>query len=115
MDTMVVANHTYMATVVTYFLKSNVLYVYFLGGLHKHFEECKCILEYMTKFPDQKECIFSNFIVLFLHVFKGLQYLHNRNIVHGDIKGLYNKIYIIIINMYSYLVYLFTISFLVYV
>ena len=65
---------------------------YFSGGLHKFFEEYKCILDYMTNFPDEKECIFSNYIILFLHVFKGLQYLHNRRIVHGDVKGIYSRI-----------------------
>ena len=65
---------------------------HFSGGLHKYFEEHKCILDYMTNFLDQKECIFSNYIVLILHMFKGLQYLHNRKIVHGDVKGLYNTI-----------------------
>ena len=45
----------------------------------------------MTNFPDQREDIFSNYIVLFLHVFKGLQYLHSKKIVHGDVKG-YNVV-----------------------
>ena len=63
---------------------------YFSGGLHKIFEEYKCILDYMTNFPNQKECSFSNYIILFLHEFKGLQYLHSKKIVHGDVNCLYD-------------------------
>jgi len=66
-----------------------VVYLYiciYVGGLHKQFEDYACILEYMKNFPDQQNCIFSNYTILFLHVFKGLDYLHIRGIVHGDVK-----------------------------
>ena len=33
------------------YIKSDAL---FSGGLNQHFKEHKCILEYMTNFPDQK-------------------------------------------------------------
>ena len=46
----------------------------------------------MTKFPDQMKCIFSNYTIVFLHVFKGLEYLHNKRIVHGDVKGFNSRI-----------------------
>ena len=79
------------------YIKSDAL---FSGGLNQHFKEHKYILEYMTNFPDQKKCIFGNYIVLFLHVFKGLQYLHSKKIVHGDVKGLYNGIKLLPVSMH---------------
>ena len=36
---------------------------------------------------DQQKCIFSNFIVMYSHVFTGLEYLHSKKIIHGDVKG----------------------------
>ena len=61
--------------------------ILFLGGLDKQFTEYECILDHMAVFEDQQKLIFSNYIVMFSHVFKGLQYLHNNGIIHGDIKG----------------------------
>ncbi|XP_065897013.1 uncharacterized protein [Dysidea avara] len=59
------------------------------GGLDEHFKkppEPDCIIKYMISFKDQEKCIFRNYKILFLHVFKGLQYLHSKGIVHGDVK-----------------------------
>ena len=58
-----------------------------LGGLHKQFKTHKCIVDYMVQFPEEEDMIFNNFLILFLHVFKGLEYLHEKGIVHGDVKG----------------------------
>ena len=59
-----------------------------LGGLHKQFKTHKCIIEHMYHYPDEEEIIFKNFLILFLHVFQGLEYLHEKEIVHGDVKGM---------------------------
>ena len=65
---------------------------FYLGGLDEHFKkppEPDCIIKYMISFKDQEKCIFRNYKILFLHVFKGLQYLHSKGIVHGDVKGIH--------------------------
>ena len=41
----------------------------------------------MHHYSDEEEIIFGNFLILFLHVFRGLEYLHSKEIVHGDVKG----------------------------
>ena len=41
----------------------------------------------MIVYPDEEENIFDNFLTLFLQVFKGLEYLHSKEIIHGDVKG----------------------------
>ena len=51
----------------------------------------------MVHYSIEEDTIFSNFLLLFLHVFKGLEYLHDEGIVHGDVKGMY---------MYAQLLYL---------
>ena len=58
-----------------------------LGGLNEQFSTHKSIKDYMIKYPDEEENIFDNFLTLFLQVFKGLEYLHGKEIVHGDVKG----------------------------
>ena len=78
----------YLVKVIQSYVHNNFL----SGGLNKLFEKQKCILEYMTTFSDLKECIFRNYTVMFLHVFKGLEYLHSRKIVHGDVKGFDNTV-----------------------
>ena len=41
----------------------------------------------MYEFQDEEKCILYNYTVIFLHVYKGLEYLHSKGIVHGDVKG----------------------------
>ena len=60
---------------------------YCLGGLDEQFGKLNCIMDHMIEYKDQQKYIFSNYIVMFSHVFKGLQYLHDNNIIHGDVKG----------------------------
>ena len=59
----------------------------FLEGLDEQFTKYKCILDHMVEFKDKQKYIFSNYIVMFSHVFTGLEYLHSKNIIHGDVKG----------------------------
>ena len=57
--------------------------------LRKQFTKEKhltCVLDYMTKYPDQEKFIFRNYTVLLRHIFKGLCYLKSKEIVHRDIK-----------------------------
>ena len=62
--------------------------IYCAGGLDEHFKKPDCVVQYMKAYKDQEKCILSNYKLLFLHVFKGLQYLHSKGIVHGDVKGI---------------------------
>ena len=63
--------------------------IFFVGGLHEQFSTspCRCVLDYMHEFKDEEKLIFYNYTVMFIHVYKGLQYLHSKGIVHGDVKG----------------------------
>ena len=63
------------------------LYMYFLGGLHKQFSSHDCVLAYMSHYKDKEKIVFRNYVIMFLHVLRGLQYLQSRGIVHRDIKG----------------------------
>ncbi|XP_065897018.1 uncharacterized protein [Dysidea avara] len=58
------------------------------GGLPNLFKKQNCVIKYMVNYPIlKKQCrIFSNYINMFIQVFKGLQYLHSNEIVHGDVK-----------------------------
>ena len=61
----------------------------YVGGLPNLFKKQNCVIKYMVNYPIlKKQCrIFSNYINMFIQVFKGLQYLHSNEIVHGDVKG----------------------------
>ena len=64
---------------------------YYVGGLHVQFkdENLSCILDYISKFSQQKNNIFRNYILICLHLLRGLQYLQKHGMVHRDIKGEY--------------------------
>ncbi|XP_065896972.1 uncharacterized protein [Dysidea avara] len=55
-------------------------------GLHKQFSSHDCVLAYMSHYKDKEKIVFRNYVIMFLHVLRGLQYLQSRGIVHRDIK-----------------------------
>jgi len=67
-----------------------ILYILFLcplGGLHKQFSSFDCVLDYMSNYKHKENLVFQNYVIIFLHVLRGLQFLQSRGIVNRDVKG----------------------------
>ena len=60
-----------------------------LGGLHVQLKNKNpsCILNYFLQYPEEMNDIFRNYIMVCLHLLRGLQYLQKYGIVHRDVKG----------------------------
>ena len=70
------------------------IYLY-IEGLDKQFKQetdCGSVLAFMAKYQGQKEYlyIFRNFLEIFHQVFNGLDYLRRQELVHRDVKGMYD-------------------------
>lgn len=72
--------------------KINYLFVISIEGLNEPFKRNhKSLLDYMSDTDlEHQKLYFRNFLVIALDLFSGLQYFKERNLVHRDVKRMWN-------------------------